>query len=108
MLIDYHDRIFTEFFMTQHILPKQLNKLLVALFVALTIQGCAESYSAYEATRGHHGYSEQTLDDGRIMLRYYGTTRHSHEEIEVFWEHRANELCPNGFEEFSPNASPGI
>ncbi|WP_153811086.1 hypothetical protein [Paraglaciecola mesophila] len=61
--------------------------------------GCAgEPYGSLEVNRGHNGYREQLIANKEYFLRYAGTTRHSYEDIEVFWERRASELCPLGYE----------
>jgi hypothetical protein len=65
----------------------------------IVVTACAgEPYGSFEANRGHNGYMEQLVGENEYFLRYAGTTRHSHEDIEVFWERRATELCSQGYE----------
>jgi hypothetical protein len=85
-------------FLTCYFQLKQISKLVLAIFFALTLQGCAESYSAKLTPQSNHGYSEVKKGLDTYLLSYEGTTRQSFELIEQYWMKRANELCPNGLE----------
>lgn len=43
------------------------------------------------------GYKDTVLPDGTIRLKFRGNGLTSMEQVKIFWERRANELCPSGY-----------
>jgi len=71
-----------------------MKKLIIIICIA-SISGCATGYKKYGLTGG---YKDSALDDGNIKLDYIGNGSNSIDQVSEFWNRRAVELCPNGFE----------
>jgi len=44
------------------------------------------------------GYKDTDLGEGKYLVEYFGNGTVSRATVEAFWERRANEVCPKGFD----------
>jgi hypothetical protein len=94
------------------------KKSLLLLLTILSLTACASQYAPLTTNSKYAGgYQELLLDEmlhnnetltnypsknsqptpKRYLLTYQGTTSDTKERISGFWQQRANELCPNGY-----------
>ncbi|WP_045856500.1 CC0125/CC1285 family lipoprotein [Teredinibacter purpureus] len=71
-----------------------MKNLYFTIFV-LCLSGCATAYGKYGFSGG---YKDKQLDDGSIEVSYQGNGTTSPETVELYWEKRAAELCPSGYD----------
>ena len=85
-----------------------MNKGALLVLILLTLTACASQYAPLTNTSKYaSGYQEQLLNaqssnenlpnQARYLLTYQGTTSDNKERITAFWQQRASELCPKGY-----------
>lgn len=66
----------------------------LALTCILLITGCATGYQKYSWAGG---YKDKSVGDNKYLVEYYGNGTTSPQTVDEFWNKRASEVCPNGF-----------
>ena len=59
------------------------------------VSGCATGYQKYTWSGG---YKDKLVGENEYLVEYYGNGTTSPQTVESFWNQRASEICPNGFE----------
>lgn len=70
-------------------------KKVTILMLLATLVGCATGYQKYTWSGG---YKDEKIGDNHFKVEYYGNGTTSRETVSAFWEKRAFELCPSGYD----------
>lgn len=75
-------------------------KFLALITGCILLSGCATGYQAYTWSGG---YKDKALGKNHYLVEYYGNGTTSIEMLNMFWNTRAVELCPNGYDVVDEN-----
>ncbi|WP_372940332.1 hypothetical protein [Shewanella sp.] len=75
-------------------------KFLGLMTGCILLSGCATGYQAYTWSGG---YKDKVLGEKHYLVEYYGNGTTSIEMLNLFWQTRADELCPNGYDVVDEN-----
>lgn len=75
-------------------------KNIIVIFLTSLLAACATGYQAHTWSGG---YKDQKLSEGHYYVEYLGNGTTSRETVNLYWNRRASELCPNGYTELSSN-----
>lgn len=70
-------------------------KQIVLGVLLLGLVGCATGYQSYTWSGG---YKDTEIAKDHYLVEYYGNGTTSAATVAMFWEQRANELCPSGYD----------
>lgn len=81
------------------------NRLFL-LFIPVFLASCALStpYKSFDMKFPAGGYTEEKRGEQNYYITFSGNGHSKAEEVNTFWNRRANELCPNGFKLISRNS----
>jgi len=75
-------------------------KKLTALTLIALLTSCATGYQPYTWSGG---YKDTKIEENKFQVEYYGNGTTSPQALETYWNQRAQELCPNGFDILQEN-----
>lgn len=71
----------------------KLNTFLI--ICSMLVSGCATGYQKHTWSGG---YKDSMVGENEYFVEYYGNGTTSPQIVESFWNQRASEICPSGFD----------
>lgn len=70
-------------------------KYLSLVLISFVLSGCATPYQAHTWSGG---YKDKKVGENHYLVEYYGNGTTSVTMLKEFWNRRATEVCPNGYD----------
>jgi hypothetical protein len=87
--------------------PRPNQYFCAALLLLLAACSASTPYQRFGEGIVAGGYSEVSHDQGMYTLTFSGNGHSTMEQVVTYWNRRANELCPNGFNVLSKKGGIG-
>jgi len=71
-------------------------KVTVVLLGIILLTACATGYQPHTWSGG---YKDKQIGEDHYYVEYFGNGTTSAETVNLYWDRRAKELCPNGYTE---------
>ncbi len=73
------------------------RNVVLVLLSMIFVSGCATPYKQFSFDMPAGGYKDSKIEGNRHKVSFFGNGHSKPEQVDKYWNRRANELCPNGF-----------